>query len=318
MALLAEYALTPDVFDETSYGSAELCGVHLQGLKEILLQEALVRDLCDGAWARLFIGDHRPWHRKGKELLKKLVSQRRLLVAAPATPTVPATDAEWCAEAVASHGVRALTGVIVSDGLGVAHRDNALVAPIGNLAEAVWWAGRSPTIRLERRLADYRAALDLVVRHANSLMVIDPYIDPSNGSFRDIVTVLEGAAGRTPKPLIEIHRVAWLEGRDKRSHNAEVEAFMRAGLEPAAVRSGLSFEVFLWDDFHDRYLISDLVGILVPHGFDTTTAPGAITTWSRLGRPQRDDVQREFDRASPRHVLRHRFTVSGMPSKEIC
>ena len=103
--------------------------------------------------------------------------------------------------------------------------------------------------------------------------------------------------------------MAWLEGSDKRPQNAEIEGFMRAGLRPPATRPGLSFEVFLWDNFHDRYLISDLVGILVPHGFGTTTAPAALTTWSRLGRPQRDDVQREFDPASRRHALTHRFTV---------
>jgi hypothetical protein len=309
VALISEYALTPDVFDQTCYGSVEVCGVHLQGLKEILLHEALVRDLRDGEWGKLFLGDHRPWHLRGKELLKKLVSQRRLLASAPAIAATPATDADWCAEAVASHGVRALTGVIVSDTLGPAHRGNPLVAPISNLAGAVWWAGRSPTIRLGRTLADYRSALELVVRHANSIMVIDPYIDPSSRSYQGIVTVLEGAAGRAPIPLIEIHRVAWWQGRDKRPQDAEIERFMRVGLQPAATRSGLSFEVFLWDDFHDRYLISDLVGILVSHGFDTTTRAGALTTWARLGRPQRDDVQREFDRASARHVLRHRFTV---------
>ena len=45
MALLAEYALTPDVFDATSYNSEEVCGLHLQTLKEVLLNEGLVRDL---------------------------------------------------------------------------------------------------------------------------------------------------------------------------------------------------------------------------------------------------------------------------------
>jgi hypothetical protein len=311
VALLSEYALTPDVFDAACYGSAEVCGVHLQALKEILLHEALVRDLRDGEWSKLFVGGERAWHLRGRELLTKLAKGRRLLPSAPAMTAPPASDADWCAEAVASHRIRALTGVIVSDTLGVAHRGVALVAPISNLAGAAWWAGRSPTIRLGRTLADYRAALDLVVRHANSMMLIDPYFDPTMPTFQDIVTVLEGAAGRSPKPPIEIHRVAWLSGQDKRPQNTVVEAFMRAGLLPSARRSGLSFEVFLWNDFHDRYLISDLVGILVPHGFDTTRAPDARTTWSRLGRPERDDVQREFDRASSRHVLKHHFRVSG-------
>ena len=73
MALISEYALTPDVFDQTCYGSAEVCGVHLQGLTEILLHEALVRDLRGGEWGKLFLGNHRVWHLHGKELLKKLV-----------------------------------------------------------------------------------------------------------------------------------------------------------------------------------------------------------------------------------------------------
>ena len=78
MALLAEYALTPDVFDSTSYSSDEVGRIQLQHLKEVLLSEGLVRDLRDGKWLALFADDGRPWHMRGKELLKKLVQQKRL------------------------------------------------------------------------------------------------------------------------------------------------------------------------------------------------------------------------------------------------
>jgi hypothetical protein len=40
MALLAEYALTPDVFDSTSYSNEEVGRIRLQHLKEVLLSEA--------------------------------------------------------------------------------------------------------------------------------------------------------------------------------------------------------------------------------------------------------------------------------------
>jgi hypothetical protein len=73
--------------------------------------------------------------------------------------------------------------------------------------------------------------------------------------------------------------------------------------------ANLSVQVFVWDDFHDRYLISNIVGISVPNGFDTTTAHNAKTTWTRLGRVDRDDVQREFDPPSGRHKLHHKFTL---------
>jgi hypothetical protein len=89
-----------------------------------------------------------------------------------------------------------------------------------------------------------------------------------------------------------------------------VETALRKGLANVAQRTGLSFDVFLWDDFHDRYLISDLVGISVPHGFETTSAPNAVTTWTRLGRDDRDDILREFEPAFYRHILRHRFRIA--------
>jgi hypothetical protein len=73
--------------------------------------------------------------------------------------------------------------------------------------------------------------------------------------------------------------------------------------------AGLQVEVFIWDDHHDRYLITDLIEIEMGNGYDTTANPNDVTTWSRLGRATRDDIQREFDPAANRHSLKHRFTV---------
>ena len=88
----------------------------------------------------------------------------------------------------------------------------------------------------------------------------------------------------------------------------EWEDVFRRNLGPRLSAAGLSVEVFIWNDFHDRYLISNLAGLSLPSGFDTTSAKDK-TTWSRLGRSDRDDIQREFDPASNRHGLKHRFTI---------
>jgi hypothetical protein len=58
---------------------------------------------------------------------------------------------------------------------------------------------------------------------------------------------------------------------------------------------GLVASVFIWDDFHDRYLITDLIGLLMGNGFDITKNPDAITTWARISREDREKIQREFD-----------------------
>lgn len=311
MALLAEYALTPDVFDLASYSSDEVCGLHLQSIKDVLLHEALVRNLRDGEWATLFSGNYRSWHRRGKELLKKLVQQKRLVPHRAMSQSSPASDAGWCDEALDSHQATPLSGIMVTDSIASAYEREPLVAPIHRLATTPWWTSRSSSVRLGRTLVDYRASLNLVLRHANSIMFIDPHVDPSLPHYRDFVQLVQAAGARTPAPLIEVHRVCYVgSGRSRQILNSsEIEGIFRDQLLRATQAAGLVVEVFIWDDFHDRYLVSDLVGISLPNGFDTTTAPNARTTWTRLGRQDRDDIQREFDPASARHTLRHKFTI---------
>lgn len=311
MALLAEYALTPGVFDVTAYSTHEVCGIHLQVLKDVLLHEGLVRNLRAGEWAKTFDDSSRQWHQRGKELLKKLRTQQRIVFADPAAAATPQTDADWCVEALASHEARPLAGVIATDATAVPHARNAIVSSVSKLSSARWWASRSPSLRLGRTLVDYEAVLAPVLRHANSLIFVDPYIDPTDHhQYGDLMKLLEGLRARSVKPLVEIHRAAWYRrGNDKRPQVNDVVAALTPDLATAAKTAGLSVDVFLWDDFHDRYLITDLIGISLPSGFGTTREPNTQTTWTRLGRKDRDLVQREFDPAC--RAPRHRFTVNG-------
>ena len=56
-------------------------------------------------------------------------------------------------------------------------------------------------------------------------------------------------------------------------------------------------------------MISNLVGISLPNGLDVSGASGDSTTWSRLGRDTRDELQREFDPAARSDELVDRFDV---------
>lgn len=79
MPLLADYAIAPDVFDESSYSTAGECAAWLATIREAMLTEGLVRDLRGGQWSALFGADDRPWHPHGRELVKKLAKQGRLV-----------------------------------------------------------------------------------------------------------------------------------------------------------------------------------------------------------------------------------------------
>ena len=102
MPLLADYAITPDVFDVTSYSNEEVCAARLETIREAMMTEGLVRDLRDGKWSRLFRPGNRSWHRRGTELVKKLSQQGRLIRHTPTLPDSPRDDREWCAEPFAS------------------------------------------------------------------------------------------------------------------------------------------------------------------------------------------------------------------------
>ena len=274
--------------------------------------EGLVRDLRAGSWRALVAGGERPWHRRGKELVEKLATQGRLISFPPALPTDPVDDSGWCYEAIATHAKLPLTGaVIVTRPIKDAHRSEPLVASIDRLDGAAWWRPGDPSIRLGRSVQEYRQHLDLILRHANSIQFIDPHLDPTKPRYSGVVELLRAAGGRTPAPLLEIHRVGY-EGSGSRRNYLNIDQLeqdFRSTLASDLQAVGLRVDVFVWDRFHDRYLISNLVGISIPNGFDTSPESAETTTWTRLGRAARDDVQREFDVASRRHKLIGRFAI---------
>ena len=202
-------------------------------------------------------------------------------------------------------------GVIATQSVKEAHVDEPLVEQIDRLSGARWWEKRSSSIRLDRNIAAYCEHLDPVLRCANSFQFIDPHLHPGRPQYREFANLLACAGGRMPAPLIEIHRVCYEgSGPGRRIlENREIEHAFRSELSDSLRAARLSVDVFIWDDFHDRYLLTNLLGISLPNGFDTTNRPDDVTTWSRIGRTDRDDIQREFEEASGSHTLRGRFSL---------
>ena len=308
MPLLADYDITPDVFDVTSYSNDEACAARLETIREPMLTKSLVRDLRNGRWSSLFISGGRAWHRRGQELVKKLATQGRLIRHEPALPDSPCDDQSWCAEALETHDACPFSGgVIVTESVKEVYADKPLVSRIDRLSGAQWWATRSPSVRLKRTLPDYLNHLDLVLRYSNSILFIDPHLDPAKPGYRDFGKLLARLGKRKPAPTIELHRVCYEGSGRRRQFPMDFEHRFRNLVDPLRT-AGLQAEVFVWDDFHDRFLISNLIGILLSNGFDTG-GPYLDAVWGRLGRDDRDDIQREFDPSSNRHKLRRRFSI---------
>ena len=310
MALLAEYALTPDVFDSEYYSHEDVCSARIDLLRDVLLEEALVRNLRQGDWLDVFNNPNRSWNRRGRELLKKLVKQNRLRRAPSALANAPTDDDGWCREAIASHDLDPVTGIIATRRVFDAAEKKDILGCIDCLSSRAWWTARGSSVRLQRTVADYCTHLNLLMKCANSIMLIDAHLDPDQPRYADVLRLIQLASERQPVPLIEIHRVCYVGSGTSRKilQSTDIEDSFRKNWEKALFDCGLNINVFVWDDFHDRHIITNLMGIQLSNGLDTTGAP-AKTTWTRISRKDRDDIQREFDQASGRHKLKHHFKV---------
>ena len=326
--MLGEIAITPDVLAEGTHLDEVAVEVYIQMLKEPLLQEVLVRNLRDGAWYRDLLSPDRALSPRGKELLKKLHTQKRLRLMPDCGTLAPGNDADWCQEALDSHETDALDCVVATSDTKQSFQAHTLVTNLERICSHAWWSGRTCSVRLRRTMDDYLKHLDRLLKCSNSLMFIDPHFDPQENRYADFWRLLERASRTVAPPRIEIHRVC----RKRDSHEpggwrlvpeSEWRETFATGLKAQLSGLSLCVEVFIWDDFHDRYLISNLMGILIPNGFDVDST-GSLTTWTRLGRGTSDEIQLEFDpenslkpsaaskpqdNSPKRHILKHRFTL---------
>ncbi len=311
--MLGEVAITPDVFRDSAYSAPSTAPVHLQYLKEPLLQEVLVRNLHDGNWYRSLIDAADSLCPRGKELLKKLYKQARLRNVPSHASQVPAVDAEWFKEALDSSGSESLDCIITSAATKAQFQNEALAADIEKIATHTWWTTtRSSSLSLSRTTQDYLKHLDLVLRHSNSLMFIDPHLDPKQPRYGEFWKLLKLCDRTCAPPLIEIHRACYIgSGRERKIPGREEwKKIFNDTLGQNLAGCSLKLKVFIWDDFHDRYLISNLIGIQLPYGFDVGIDVNNQTTWTRLGRDDRDKKQREFDPSGSPRTLRHEFEVT--------
>ncbi|HOW59793.1 MAG TPA: hypothetical protein PLO78_08750 [Candidatus Omnitrophota bacterium] len=308
--MLLNLALNPCIFDPTQYSNNSLCDPLLGNLKNVLLEEALVRDLRNGDWMK-YIGDNSSiWHSRAKELIKKIIRQNRTYKAESVGAQNPNSYSEWCKEAILSHETKNLNGIIAATGTVTSFSSSPVVTCIEKLHNAAWWTARSNSVRLQKKITDYLKHLDLLLKHANSFMFIDPFFDPSEANYQDFQQLLQVIARREIKPKVEFHRKESLVVAGVRKVLTPKEWENRfLPFKPILASNGMAAEVFIWDDFHDRYIISDIAGILVPHGLDVSNRASAETTWSRISRSDRDDVQKEFHPAAGRHILKGSFFI---------
>jgi hypothetical protein len=312
--LIYEFALTPGVFDPSLCLNRDQWELQLRYLAKGIMTDGLIADLQEGEWSKFIQRKQAEGslHLKAKELLRKLRENNRLRSRLSCETDSCFVDSEWLAEALSSHEQEAFQGIITSQTTCDSFSTPAHVQSVERIHLSDWWAGRGHSRVLMRYATDYLETLRPILRQANSLMFIDRFIDPNEPRYQTIPQMMAIAISRTTSrsyPRVEVHRACYDGTGEQRTFPTEDDLIRRFSLPDWRK---YSFEVYVWDDFHERHLISELCGIHLGAGFDAShvSVTHQTTTWTRLDREVRDQIQREFDPASNVHKLRYRFRIN--------
>lgn len=312
--MLQEIVITPSAFECTSYSSQDTCDAHFDGLRQALLEWTIVRDLRDGEWKEAVHGLSESMSSRSRELWKKILKQGRAFEFQSCGQTKPQTDAEWCAEAITSVQHKHLLGILTSETTKTNFAKDPLIASVQKRGSALWWkhleAGHPDGHQSTRFKQDYISRLDLILRHANSLYFVDPHLDPQKKGYTEFLDIIQTALDRAVvPPMIQIHRCCYEGSGSNRNlvSNAEWESRFRTAWASDHRTHGI--EVFIWSNSHDRHLLTNLIGIHLGNGFDTSPDVTARVSWSRISKHDLDSMLRTVDPSAEGRHLIHRFRI---------
>lgn len=310
--MLREFAFSPDVFFPAAFGvrtaegefiPAENHGhLALASLWKGIERFGVIRDLAGGGWGRALDNRREDLHARSRELLKKLRLDGRIVPTAAYMAASPAAEMDWLAEALASHIAEPEiaqffgTDEFCSSVKAADHQQ--LPRGISKIPFCSPFSGGGCSIKVARNVVAYINALRPLIKYSRSLMFIDPYLDLQAANYQDFLVLLKDIATINPSVDIELHRqIRPVHGGQIRSAGDWKQSFDQV-LTADPVLDNLNIKVFIWDEFHDRYIVSNLMGISVPYGFDTTKKVEA-TRWSMLSPQDANDVRVEFTEGDP-------------------
>lgn len=307
--LFSDLAIIPDVFHLTSYDSPKVHDLCISSIEKLILTGSVIRDLHSGKWrefinSRLGISSLR-----AQKFIKQILAERAYVADAISKGTL-VEPAHWCVEALESHKADALSGIIASEPVASKHRSNPIVGSVEKLSEIPWWlAFEKGDETIPRNTSEYLRCFKQIFDHANSLMFIDRFLDPESGEHREFPKLLDYCANRKQSPgtRIEIHRVV-LRGTRRENVGRDVwEADFNRWLKPYA--SKLRIEVFFWDDFHARFLNSNLVGVHVDQGFTISGDRRSTNYLQRVPREKSMEIDKEFNPDFKWHDFKYKFSI---------
>ena len=322
-----EYALIPDIFDPTL--------LYCDGRADIIVTEILRGVVLNG-----MIGDlHRGRLREHvgelvgkipeadpktkqtsprKQILDclELIKDRNRFVRHPLRPEgIPATPREWLDLALKSHATIRFDGLVTCpDCYDAANLSTVpATAKLDDALNAQFWVSRRTDCPLKsKRVSEFQRALVPVLRHAKKVTLIDPYIEPDKPRWINTVRLVQELIGRRVAGDAGYQATVHIHAGDPEPRTASGQLNLwENALKALPIRFKTS--VSLWSmkldranfpdgpEMHDRYIITNQVGVSCPGGLDCYADPDkspkakATSTWSLIGWDAMSDHLAEFD-----------------------
>lgn len=173
----------------------------------------------------------------------------------------------WHKNAIEENKLRPFHAIVSSSRRGQAANllDGTSIDP--SRPHPLWNAPTSTTVR--RRAADMALCVEVLLALADEIIFVDPYFTPRQGEkTRPLRAFLSAIANRGNRPMpskIEYHTRNADTGHDYQSKlDSEIKGSLVGGSE---------FKVIRWyeTEMHNRYILTNLGGVMFGHGLDEST-----------------------------------------------
>ncbi len=309
--MLSQFAIVPRAFSPAHATSPNALDSGIGSLNDLCRAEGLFLDLRNGGWSAFLSS----LNDRGKAFLSFAKKRNRIITVEGKLKTDPNEDDEWLWEAQAINDKGRCRAIVADDQMAGENGHDASITSIERLNTTAWWENRSHSEEISRTTKNYLETLWPLLKQARLLMFVDPYIDPAAENYEEFPQILLSSGSKELRPLIQIHRASWrrdtagkLVTQGLGAWNADFAAWSNQ-LEAA----GITCEVYIWPDVHDRFLVTDIISINLPNGFDIAKRAHAPTRWTRLTQQDQERLQKEYDPSCRMHGSAGCFVIGKTP-----
>ena len=301
--MLYDFSCTPQVFSEKTLDSSESHFHFLVMFLQGILSNGMLADLNNGDWRKAVLQNINQLNTRHKDLISTLfksIKDQNLIVGHPKASIKANTEDEWIDVADISNQKKPFFSIVSTDD--ITNKKSTLEEV---LLSQHWMNDRSRNSYVQQDKTTMREQLGEILGYARIVRLIDPYFSMRKNyqiTLNIVADLLRKQRGNRQKGTIEIH-IKYEAGKtDSADFIREWERLSREIFREYGHICSLS----QWEDinkqWHDRWIITDQVGVQVGAGLDIRSH--GKSTWTKLEYNVLSDILKEYKENSSPFILK--------------